>query len=436
MLSKQVLRLRNFFVAEYARYQKDKHLSCANFKTIPAAGNYCSIPQNKSHMMTNSSAQRNITPGIFRTTSIAGMIVLSFVLSCHGQIKKENKVVIGYVGGYDGAINAGVIDAGKLTHINYAFVDIKNNRAWLHNEATDTSNFRRLNELKKSNPDLKILISIGGWSWSEHFSDAVLTDSSRKQFSASAIAIVQKYNLDGVDIDWEFPGMQGEDNVYRPEDKEHFTQIFAVLREDLDHLQKQTHKKYFLTAAMGAFQAFLDHTEMDKVQNYLDYLNLMTYDFKTEADTIAGHHTNLYNSTTDPEEYSADRSIREYLAAGVPAEKIVMGIAFYGHCWKVVPNNQNGLNCKVITAPDGFGYTTIKDSLINQHGYKRYWDEKAKAPYLYNSDENLFISYDDEESVRHKCQYVKDHELGGVMFWEYFADEKGYLLFEINRDLK
>lgn len=373
-------------------------------------------------------------PKIFYSTVL--LLIVPLFLSWQTRGKKENLVVIGYVGGYNGAINADAIDAKKLTHINYAFVDIRENQAWLHNEETDTINFRKLNELKKINPDLNILISIGGWSWSDHFSDAVLTDSSRKLFAASAVAIVQNYNLDGVDIDWEFPGMQGEDNVYRPEDKQNFTLMFAALRENLDHLQQQTHKKYFLTAAVGSFQSFLDHTEMDKVQNYLDYVNLMTYDYKTEGDTLAGHHTNLYNSTNDTNEYSADRSIREYLAAGVPAEKIVMGIAFYGHAWKVASNTQNGLNCKVIAPADGFGYTTIKDSLTDQHGYKRYWDEKAKAPYLYNATDNLFISYDDEESVKQKCKYVKEHHLAGVMFWEYFADEKEYLLKEINRDFK
>src|SRR6186713_2060545 len=130
---------------------------------------------------------------------------------------KTKPVIIGYVGGFRGLIATDSIDVWRLSHINYAFVDIRDNRAWLHNEATDTVNLRKLNELKKINPDLKILISIGGWSWSDHFSDAVLTDSSRKLFAASAVAIVQNYNLDGVDIDWEYPGMQGEDNVYRPE---------------------------------------------------------------------------------------------------------------------------------------------------------------------------------------------------------------------------
>src|SRR6267378_923630 len=119
-------------------------------------------------MMTNSSARRIIAIGICPIVFMAGVLAVLFVLSCQAQSKKDSKVVIGYVGGYNGAINAGVIDANKLTHINYAFVDIKNNRAWLHNEATDTVNLRKLSELKKINPGLKILISIGGWTWSKN----------------------------------------------------------------------------------------------------------------------------------------------------------------------------------------------------------------------------------------------------------------------------
>src|SRR5437867_9650716 len=103
---------------------------------------------------------------------------------------KNKPVIIAYVGGYRGLIGTDSIDVWRLSHINYAFVDIKDNRAWLHNEGWDTINLRKLSELKKINPDLKILISIGGWKWSKNFSDAVLTDTSNKNFASSAVAIV------------------------------------------------------------------------------------------------------------------------------------------------------------------------------------------------------------------------------------------------------
>jgi len=358
-----------------------------------------------------------------------------FMLMPVARVKAQHKeVIIGYVGGYRGLVNADVIAAKKLTHINYAFVDILNNRAWLHKEATDTINFRNLNLLKKQNPALKILISIGGWAWSGRFSDAVLTDTSRQGFARSAIDIVNKYNLDGVDIDWEYPARPGNTgNIYRPEDKHNYTLMFAEIRRQLDSLQKQTHKPYLLTTAVGGFKSFLDNTEMNIAQQYLDYINLMTYDF---GNRVAGHHTNLYASKKYTSDENADNAVKAYINAGVPAAKLVMGIAFYGKTSILTNNATSGLGDSVVSRSRGRGYTIIKDSLVNVAAYKTYRDEDAKAPYIYNAETHEFITYDDEWSVKEKCKYVKGNAMGGVMFWEYNSDVKGYLLDEINRDLK
>jgi len=341
---------------------------------------------------------------------------------------KTKPVIIGYVGGFRGLIATDSLDVWRLSHINYAFVDIKDNRAWLHNEATDTINLRRLSELKKINPDLKILISIGGWSWSKNFSDAVLTDTSTQNFASSAVALVSNYNLDGVDIDWEYPGMIGDSNVYRPEDKEHYTVLFKKLREGLDSLSTTTHMKYYVTTAVGGSQAYIDHTEMDKVQQYADYINIMSYDYKGGSDAISGHHTNLYNSSGDQQEHSADRSIDAFIAAGVPPGKIVIGIAFYGKGWQMESTDNKGLFRKTLKPARGGGFTYLRDSLINKNGFKQYWDSKAKAPYLFNRERKVFITYDNEKSVKQKCKYVKRHDLAGAMFWEYLSDKKEYLL--------
>ncbi len=341
---------------------------------------------------------------------------------------KTKPVIIGYVGGFRGLIAADSVDVWRLSHINYAFVDIKDNRAWLHNEATDTINLRKLSELKKINPALKILISIGGWSWSKNFSDAVLTDSSTQNFASSAVSIVSKYNLDGIDIDWEYPGMIGDSNIYRPEDKQHYTLLFKDLRQGLDSLGRITRMKYYVTTAVGGSQAYIDHTEMEKVQQYTDYINVMSYDYAGGSDPISGHHTNLYTSSGDTNQYSAHRSIQAFIAAGVPPSKIVIGIAFYGKGWQMESADNNGLYRKALKSARGGGFTYLKDSLVNKNGYTQYWDARAKAPYLFNSDKKIFISYDDERSVKEKCKYVKRHHLAGAMFWEYFSDKKEYLL--------
>ncbi|MEP6610500.1 MAG: glycosyl hydrolase family 18 protein, partial [Mucilaginibacter sp.] len=208
---------------------------------------------------------------------IAAITLSLYLFTAEAQPKKH--VVIGYVGGYRGLIDTNMVHAKKLTHINYAFVNVKNNRAWLTNIKTDTTNFKSLLKLKKVNPDLKILISIGGWSWSKNFSDAVLTDTARDAFATSAVEIIRQYKLDGVDIDWEYPNDIGDGNVFRPADKQDFTLMFKALTKELDKLEKETGTKLFLTAAIGGFKRFTLNTEMDKVAKYLDYVNMMTYDY-------------------------------------------------------------------------------------------------------------------------------------------------------------
>ena len=354
----------------------------------------------------------------------------------HLMKNKPKPVIIGYVGGFRGLIATDSIDVWRLSHINYAFVDVKDNRAWLHNEATDTVNLRKLSELKKINPALKILISIGGWTWSKNFSDAVLTDTSTQNFASSAVSIVSKFNLDGIDIDWEYPGMIGDSNMYRPEDKQHYTLLFKDLREGLDSLNRLTHMKYYVTTAVGGSQDYIDHTEMDKVQQYTDYINVMSYDYTDGSDSVSGHHSNLYPSSGDSSQYSAHRSIQAFIAAGVPPAKIVIGIAFYGKGWQMASADNNGLYRKALKPVRGGGFTYIKDSLVNKNGYKQYWDATAKAPYLFNSEKNIFISYDHERSVRQKCKYVKRNHLAGAMFWEYNGDKKEYLLRIIAGEFK
>lgn len=367
------------------------------------------------------------------------LVALALSLTFTATAQKKQHVIIGYVGGFRGVIDTTMVNAKKLTHINYAFVNVKNNRAYLTNEKTDTINFRNLVKLKKINPDLKILISIGGWSWSKNFSDAVLTDTARNAFAASAVNIVRKYNLDGVDIDWEYPDDIGDGNVFRPEDKHDYTLMFEALRKDLNKLEKETHRKQFLTAAVGGFKRFTVNTEMDKVARYLNYVNLMTYDYFQDSLGIAVHHTNLYASKKyNPKFDSADKAVNDFMAAGVPANKLVMGLAFYGRSSKVIDTSAYGLGTKTEAKMRAGGFTFLRDSLLNNtsKGFRYYRDTAAAAPYLFNSATRQFISYDDEWSVQNKCNYVIKKGMAGVMFWEYNDDKKEYLLNEINKDLK
>lgn len=372
-----------------------------------------------------------------RKTLIASILLLFVIfVSCSGKKEEETKsagrVIIAYVVGFRGLVDIDKISPDKITHINYAFVDVKDGKAFLTNEATDTVNFRKLNELKKQNTDLKILISIGGWGWSRNFSDAVLTSEKQQIFAKSAVEIMDKYDLDGVDIDWEYPAIPGDvGNVYRPEDKRNYTLMFAAIRAELDALSKTTDKKYLLTTAVGGFQQFIDSTEMNKAQEYLDYVNVMSYD--SQSSKIAIHHTNLYPSESYEKSNSASIAIDGFIKAGVPAEKLVMGIAFYGRTFQLKKGASKGVGEPIEKQTQGKGYTYIKDSLVNKNEYYRYWDASARAPYLFNFYKGIFVTYDDEESVKAKCEYVKENKMAGVMFWEYSSDPKEYLLDEINR---
>jgi chitinase len=378
------------------------------------------------------------TPGPMKNLILVATIAVVFLISsCSTQkagLEKQppsDFVVIGYVPGFRGVIDETTIDAKMLTHINYAFVNVRDSMAWLENLSSDTVNFRKLNTLKRINPDLKIMFSVGGWGWSNFFSDAVLTESSRQKFARTNAAIVEDYDLDGVDIDWEYPGMRGEDNVFRLEDKENFTLMFKALREELDVLSRRTGKKYFLTTAIPCFTNFIDMTEMGKAQHYLDYINLMAYDFYVAGDT-AGHHSNLYASENYNKEQSGDRAFREYTRAGVPAQKLVLGIPFYGRSWYMNTSDHHGINRGVQSLARGGGYTYVKDSIATRVGFVRHWDDKAKAPYLFNEVTRQLVTYDDEESVKLKCAYVRDHKMAGVMFWQYASDPKKYLLTAIH----
>ena len=368
---------------------------------------------------------------------VSGIISFVFLPEIgSGQKLKNKPVIIAYVGGFRGIADIDSMNPKKLSHINYAFVDVKDNRAWLHNEITDTINFRNLNALKIQNKDLKILISLGGWSWSKNFSDAVLTDTSTHAFAYSCIDIVAKYDLDGVDIDWEYPGLIGDNNKFRPEDKENYTRLFKDLREGLDSLKKITGKNYLVTTAVGGSYHFIQHTEMDKVQQYTDFINLMSYDYAGGRDTISKHHTNLYASSGDTSQGSTDKSVKAFMAAGVPANKLVIGMGFYGKGWEMQTTDNNGLYRRAKAGARGGGFDYLKDSLENKKGFIKYWDDVAKAPYLFNPQTKVFITYDDEKSIKEKCKYIKKNNLAGAMFWEYGQDKKEYLLDVMAKEFK
>ena len=360
------------------------------------------------------------------------------------------KHVIGYFASWAPAQGYLVADipADKLTHINYAFSNVSANGACqLGDRAADVERvysaaesvsgvadstgpaaghfngtFNQLLELKKKYPYLKVFISIGGYSWSGNFSNAALTDASRKAFVKSCIDLyfnTYKDVFDGIDVDWEYPVNRGLTEG-RPEDKHNFSLLLEELRSQLDELGSANHSHYLLTIAAAAGPGMDQHYERDQIAQYLDWLNLMTYDLHGTWDALTNFNAPLYQDSLDPGDsaLNVDAVVQDYLAAGIPAEKLVMGVPFYGYNWVGVSYKNNGLYqaCVYPTWGGAVSYTTIKVDYLPT--YKRYWNTESQVPYLYNINTAQFISYDDPQSIAAKAGYAKDKHLGGVMIWE------------------
>jgi chitinase len=359
--------------------------------------------------------------GFARKFCAAFLVCLGFTTPGFTASAPHPYRIVGYVSGWS---TPAVIHPEKLTHINFAFAHIgADGRVSLADAAMET-NLKRLVTLKTTNPHLKIIISVGGWE-ADGFSDAALTETSRAVFADSAVDLVREYSLDGIDIDWEYPGQGVAGIKYRAEDQHNFTLLLKALRE---RLNKSREKNLLLTIA-SADREYFQHTEMDKLHVYLDWINVMSYDFFNSLTPTTGHHAGLYKSSTAaPTDRDADSSVKQHLAAGIPAEKIVLGVAFYGRGFTDVRAVNHGLNQTYGRFENAHDYAELADSLIGRQGFVRYWDDKAKAPYLWNSASRTFISYDDPQSIRAKAQYVKEHRLGGMMFWELSEDRNDELL--------
>jgi chitinase len=314
--------------------------------------------------------------------------------------------------------------------------------------------FNQIKKLKAHYPNIKVVVSLGGWTDSTWFSDVSLTAEAREKFVASCIDLYVYGNLpqeggaggkstaagvfDGIDIDWEYPVQGGDQGIHnRPEDAANYPLLLKEFRRQYQAIGRPD---LLLTmAAPGPSQA--RQYNMPEAHPYLDIINIMTYDFRGAWTPQAGHHTNLCDSQYDPapaaRRISADTTIRLYRdSLGIPAEKIVMGAAFYGRAWKGVSAENHGLYQTGQALAEGGGnyYNLIKRL---EQGYTRYWDESAKAPYLYSEKDQTFWTYDDPQSLALKAQYARQHGLGGIMFWEISGDDaQGTLVDSIYQALQ
>jgi chitinase len=354
------------------------------------------------------------------------------------QLSRVNRrpAVIGYIFPQNKTLDTSEIDPFSMTRVNYAFANITAGRM-VEGFSHDRENLASLVALRKKNPSLQIFISVGGWLWSTNFSDVALTPKNRALFIESAISFLKQNDLDGLDIDWEYPGDAGAGHPFRSVDKTNFTLLLKELRTRFDREEKRSHHRWLLSIAAGASNQFLDHTEMGKAAQYLDTVNLMSYDYYVPGpDKTTGHHAPLYTNPSDPKKISADASVRSFEAAGVPSAKIVLGVPFYGRAWHNVAKINQGLYQSGEPIPGSYlPYNVIVDKLAGGE-FERSWDKIASVPYLYSVQQHIFITYEDPESINTKCSYILRRKLRGVMFWDYAGDSKHELLNTIDAQLR
>jgi len=334
------------------------------------------------------------------------------------------------------------IPVEKLTHIIYSFTNVIDGEMKFREPETAGPKLTALVEQKKRNPDLKVMIACGGWG-ADGFSDMALTAESRAKFIESASNFIKKYRLDGMDMDWEYPGISGAGTMAREEDTKNFTALMKGLREMLDSFDTPK----ILSFASAGWKRYYDHIEVNEVMKYADYTNVMTYDQVSGVSQCTGHHTplghvsneaikgtpfqerldTLYQSgrNLDPDPRSAEKITDFLIKEEVDPKQIVIGSAFYGRVWKGVPPENNGLSQRSGGIHIGWmAYHQIRETYEPDANFQRYWDDQAKAPYMYNAKDSLMVSYDDTISVALKTKYTIDKGLGGIMFWELGNDTK------------
>jgi chitinase len=394
------------------------------------------------------------------------IVFISFSSALHGKDKRHQGQVIGYF--TEGGAASGkypvknIVTSGAaklLTQLDYAFghvadnqCQIANREAALNHEYDAASSvdgsadptgpnqlrgtFHQLQELKHLYPNLKILISFGGWGQSEGFTSAATPDHLRdfvrscvETFIAGHFAdgIEGPAIFDGIDIDWEYP-VEGGVHQGLPEDKANFTALAAEFRRQLDELRPG----YLLTAALPAEEEYYKNFELKEVSKYLDYISIMAYDLHWNSEPLTNFHSALFHDPADPSKAPLDKrygdyAVRGFLQAGVPAEKIIFGVPFYGKGWQGVKDANHGLY-QPATAPAQVGgsYYELKD--LPPEADRKYSSKAVTCTVWFNS---TFWSYDCPQALQKKMAYIKHRHLGGVMFWELSHDSPDLELLHV-----
>ncbi|MEP6615953.1 MAG: glycosyl hydrolase family 18 protein [Ginsengibacter sp.] len=336
---------------------------------------------------------------------------LAFLCCSQQNSDKHDFAVIAYYAGSTTMIDS--FEVEKLTHLIFSFCHLKGDTLSVSN-ARDSATILRMVELKKRNPALKIILSLGGWGGCKTCSDVFSTRYGRRIFAKSVKQLTNYFNTDGIDLDWEYPAIAGfPGHTYRNEDKPNFTALIYLLRKKLG-------KKKEISFAAGGFSSFIDSSiEWKKVMAKINRVNLMSYDLVSGFSTISGHHTSLYSTPKQTE--SVDHGVKKLIAAGVLPGKIVIGAAFYARLFEVSDTINNGLYLPA-QFYHGLSFSHFSDTINVNNGFVSYWDSVANAPYAFNIQRRLMATFDDTTSIILKTRYALEKKLNGIMFWQ-LADD-------------
>ena len=305
----------------------------------------------------------------------------------------------------------------QLSYIYYSFAHLDG--AELALDEDQVEHIRRLVALKTTHPDLKIVLAFGGWGGCPTCSDVFAVHSQRARFAESAWKLLDVHDLDGLDLDWEYPAVEGfPGHRYRPEDKGNFSLLVHALRERFGD-------RYELSfAAGGTLPILTESVDWDAVMPYVDRVNLMSYDLFNGNSTSTGHHTPLRSNDNQPD--SVEAAVEFLIDRGVERHKIVIGAAAYARVWETVEASDGPLHMDAVFR-ESVNFRDF-DSYFDDR-FIEYWDDSAQAPYSYDAARRLFASYDSARSVALKTRYSIENDLGGIMFWQLGGDlgEQGLL---------
>ena len=323
-----------------------------------------------------------------------------------------------------GALTLRDEDAPYLTHLYYSFGLIRDGELTV----SHLRQWDKLHAYRGKHPHIRLILAIGGWG-ADGFSQAVKNADTRARFVASIMETLEAYDLDGIDLDWEYPTLSTGGIASSADDKENLVFLTRELRDAMNRLGARTGKRYHLSLAAGASEGILKGIDARALSGLLDCVNVMTYDLRTE--NKATHHANLYSASYDASEISADTAIRLLESMGFSRDQLVIGGAAYGRIW----TGASALGGSTLSKGNqSISYDKVRSDYLSSDAYTYHWDEKAMAPYLLG--EQTFVSFDDPQSMRLKGRYARERGLGGMMFWEYTQDSSGELLRAMSQGLR